>query len=373
MGVGAYLRVRTGMLVRSRITMGMLLLVLVACVVSSLIPAETGFGPSLYGRRRDALSQAMERDEVRAQDGEGASLLFSYEASLVALEQARPGLTGDWKPFVEDAAKAAELAVRMGESGLCPFGTGGVGPETSVRAELGLTRALGEGEWPIYACASRQPALFRLASVPSLLPGLAWCLPALVMACVLGRDRSGGRLLAQSPVSPRVALVVDAGLAWVSGLLVVALGWGAAALVALRNGVGSLAYPVALVSAEGARVISVGASVAWCFLALAMSTLVIALVSTAVAWGERRWVPSLVAGGLLACGSLLALAQGGEALGPLRFLDPLRMAPQACYPGDGAWAALVANPLEAIPLLSLAAVGFVAMVALCPLWCKVSR
>lgn len=346
MGVGAYLRVRTGMLVRSRITMGMLLLVLVACVVSSLIPAETGFGPSLYGRRRGALSQAMERDEVRAQDGEGASLLFSYEASLVALEQARPGLTGDWKPFVEDAAKAAELAVRMGESGLCPFGTGGVGPETSVRAELGLTRALGEGEWPIYACASRQPALFRLASVPSLLPGLAWCLPA---------------------------LVVDAGLAWVSGLLVVALGWGAAALVALRNGVGSLAYPVALVSAEGARVISVGASVAWCFLALAMSTLVIALVSTAVAWGERRWVPSLVAGGLLACGSLLAQAQGGEALGPLRLLDPLRMAPQACYPGDGAWAALVANPLEAMPLLALAAVGFVAMVALCPLWCKVSR
>ncbi len=293
MGVGAYLRVRTGMLVRSRITMGMLLPVLVACVVSSLIPAETGFGPPLYGRRRDALSQAMKRDEVRAQDGEGASLIFSYEASLAALEQARPGL--------------------------------------------------------------------------------AWGLPALVMACALGCDRSGGRLLAQSPVSPRVALVVDAGLAWVSGLLVVALGWGAAALVALRNGVGSLAYPVALVSAEGARVISVGASVAWCFLALAMSTLVIALVSTAVAWGERRWVPSLVAGGLLACGSLLAQAQGGEALGPLRLLDPLRMAPQACYPGDGAWAALVANPLEAMPLLALAAVGFVAMVALCPLWCKVSR
>ena len=126
-------------------------------------------------------------------------------------------------------------------------------------------------------------------------------------------------------------------------------------------------------SAEGTRVISAGASVAWCFLALAMSTLVIALVSTAVAWGERRWAPSLVAGGLLACGSLLAQAQGGEALGPLLLLDPLRMAPQACYPGDGAWTALVANPLEAVPLLALAAVGFVAMVALCPLWCKVSR
>lgn len=72
-------------------------------------------------------------------------------------------------------------------------------------------------------------------------------------------------------------------------------------------------------------------------------------------------------------GKVVAQAQGGEALGPLRLLDPLRMAPQACYPGDGAWAALVANPLEAVPLLSLAAVGFVAMEALCPLWCKVSR
>lgn len=366
MGVLAYLRVRVGLLLRSRIVVGAAVLLVSACSLSSLVPLETSFGPGLYHARREALGLAMERGEVRAEDDEQADLFLAYDAALVSLEQDRPGLTGNWHAFLGNATRAAETALRMAEVGLCPFGVGGVGSESSVRAELALASALHEGGWTVFGSTASQPALLRLAAVPSLLPGAMWCLPTLVIVCALGLDRSGGRLLAQAPVGLRSAAFMDTGLAWAFGMLLVVLAWGVAALVALRNGVGDLGYPVVRVAAEGPSIITVGSAILGTMVTLAISTLVMALFAVAVSMGERPWLPALVAGVLLLLGAALAEASGGKALSPLRAMDPLSMAPVACYPGDAGWGLLVGNPGDATPLVLVALGAFALVVLLFP-------
>lgn len=361
MGAGAYLRTQLGLLLRSRVVLGMLVLVAVICVGSSLLPGTTGFCPELYHRRRALFDDAVKSGVISPQTSEQANLLLEYDVALVALEQVRPDLTGDWHSFTADAAHAAEVAIRVGESGLCAFGAGGVGSEADVRAELALTRALHDGGWDVYASTAEQPATFRLAAVPSLLPGALWTVPTLVIACVLGFDRSSGRLLAQAPMEARTARVIDSSIAWVAGMLVTVLGWGLAAAVAARNGLGSLDYPVVMTSDAAPCVSNVGASIASNLARLALSSLVMSLLSSAASLGRNPWAPTAAVGGTLVCACLASGAPGSTASGAIGFLGVMSSSGTATYPGDASWLANApTTPTEVMGLLSVSLLAYLA-------------
>ena len=81
MGAGAYLRTRLGLLLRSRVVLGMLVLVAVICVGSSLLPGTTGFCPELYHRRRALFDDAVKSGVISPQTSEQANLLLEYGPS----------------------------------------------------------------------------------------------------------------------------------------------------------------------------------------------------------------------------------------------------------------------------------------------------
>ena len=159
----------------------------------------------------------------------------------------------------------------------------------------------------------------------------------------------------------RTARVIDSSIAWVAGMLVTVLGWGLAAAVAARNGLGSLDYPVVMTSDAAPCVSNVGASIASNLARLALSSLVMSLLSSAASLGRNPWAPTAAVGGTLVCACLASGAPGSTASGAIGFLGVISSSGTATYPGDASW--LANAPTTSTEVMGLLSVSLLAYLA----------
>ncbi len=301
-------------------TMGRVLLhslILAVCAiamsVAMLIPTLVETFPDTddvsAGRYRDgelrSIDRYLERDAANM-DVEGKA----------ALEDMRDALSGFvYAPTPAEGFRSLATYERtrgeLGAADAALLQSIGIEPETPSRAEARALLLEGVASMPepkVYDLSTKMPPPIFISHLQAALPSMFWLLPVVVSSFACAHLQYRSLMFLQVPVSARGRFLTAAVLSFLFGLALLLISMvPAVAVSAIRNGVGGLRYPIALIQSGVPTTSTVGEALLRSIPLLAMAYGVIAVAAALAAAISRKPAASVAVGVvLLVLGSLSA-------------------------------------------------------------------